>query len=293
MGNTGVLPNYGQIHAPDTFTGDGATVAFVLTNSIASVQSIGWVEGGIPQLPGTDFTLGGDGVTITRTTAPANGVAIFVTYLGTSLTIGTPSDGTVAKAKLTTTLLNEHADTVITASDEILFGDATDSNANKKDTVQGILDLVPAPTFSGCAVRLSANESIANASFVIVDWDTAIYETGGEFWDSGTNPSRLTVPTGVTKVILSGSIVWATNSTANRRIQLFKNASYAFDGSIYVENTATGSASETGQVFVTPPLTVSATDYFEVNVFQNSGGTLAIDNANYGYFIWFAMEVIQ
>lgn len=40
-------------------------------------------------------------------------------------------------------------DTTITASDEIYFGDATDSGLLKKDTVQGILDLTPAPDLSG------------------------------------------------------------------------------------------------------------------------------------------------
>lgn len=38
--------------------------------------------------------------------------------------------------------INGLSDTVITASDEIIFSDASDSNNNKKDTVQGILDLV-------------------------------------------------------------------------------------------------------------------------------------------------------
>ena len=37
--------------------------------------------------------------------------------------------------------INERTDTVITAADEIIFGDVTDSNNLKKDTVQGILDL--------------------------------------------------------------------------------------------------------------------------------------------------------
>ena len=39
-------------------------------------------------------------------------------------------------------------DTTITASDELYFGDVTDSSKIKKDTVQGILDLVPSPDLS-------------------------------------------------------------------------------------------------------------------------------------------------
>jgi hypothetical protein len=42
------------------------------------------------------------------------------------------------------TAVSNRVDTVITASDVILFGDATDTGNLKKDTVQGILDLVPA-----------------------------------------------------------------------------------------------------------------------------------------------------
>lgn len=41
------------------------------------------------------------------------------------------------------TALSNRTDTVITASDVILFGDATDTGNLKKDTVQGILDLMP------------------------------------------------------------------------------------------------------------------------------------------------------
>jgi hypothetical protein len=40
-------------------------------------------------------------------------------------------------------------DVTITATDEIYYGDVTDSTKIKKDTVQGILDLVPSPDLSG------------------------------------------------------------------------------------------------------------------------------------------------
>jgi len=42
---------------------------------------------------------------------------------------------------LNKTAISNRTDTVITASDTIIFGDATDTNNLKKDTVQGILDL--------------------------------------------------------------------------------------------------------------------------------------------------------
>ena len=52
------------------------------------------------------------------------------------------SDGIVTSAKLASGMVNDLTDVTITAADEILYGDTTDSNNIKKDTVQGILDLV-------------------------------------------------------------------------------------------------------------------------------------------------------
>jgi hypothetical protein len=49
--------------------------------------------------------------------------------------------------------LTNVTDVTVTASDEIYYGDVTDTNKIKKDTVQGILDLVPAPVVEGTAVK--------------------------------------------------------------------------------------------------------------------------------------------
>ena len=46
-------------------------------------------------------------------------------------------DGTLTKDAL----IGDYSDVTITASDLIMYGDATDSNNTKRDTVQGILDL--------------------------------------------------------------------------------------------------------------------------------------------------------
>ena len=47
-------------------------------------------------------------------------------------------DGTLTKDAL----IADYSDVTITASDLIMYGDATDSNNTKRDTVQGVLDLV-------------------------------------------------------------------------------------------------------------------------------------------------------
>lgn len=67
----------------------------------------------------------------------------------TTVNIDTPANSGLSGGgdiSSTRTLLvdpNNATDEVITASDEILFADADDSNNLKKDTVQGLLDLIP------------------------------------------------------------------------------------------------------------------------------------------------------
>jgi hypothetical protein len=152
-------------------TGDGSdtTPIATLDYSVGSSNSIGVYLDGVRQLAGTDFTA--SGTVLTFTTAPANLVGIDVYFLGLELSIPTPGDDTVTGAKIVDNAINsEHytdgsidtahiavnqidetlmkdalvadfTEVVVTASDSILLGDATDSGNTKRDTVQGILDL--------------------------------------------------------------------------------------------------------------------------------------------------------
>jgi hypothetical protein len=135
-------------------TGDGAdtTPIATLDYSVGSSNSIGVYLDGVRQLAGTDFTA--SGTVLTFTTAPANLVGIDVYFLGLELSIPTPADATVTTAKIAANAVDEtklkdalvadFTEVVIAAGDSILLGDATDSGNTKRDTVQGILDLVPA-----------------------------------------------------------------------------------------------------------------------------------------------------
>jgi hypothetical protein len=80
----------------DSFTGDGTTDDFVLSVDPGSANNVAFYEGGVRQKPGTDYTL--SGMTVTRTTPPVAAIDIFVVS-GSSLSIGTPADGTVTEAK--------------------------------------------------------------------------------------------------------------------------------------------------------------------------------------------------
>ena len=58
-----------------------------------------------------------------------------------ALTTGDLGDNIVDGTKTKDALIGDYSDVTITASDLIIYGDATDSNNTKRDTVQGILDL--------------------------------------------------------------------------------------------------------------------------------------------------------
>jgi len=139
-----------------TFTASGTS--YTLDKS-ASTNSVLVSVGGVMQQPGVDYTV--SGTTLTSTSAWTAGVQVdtFIIHKpGTAPTIQDNSidsdhyvDGSIDTAHIAANaidgtltkdaLIADYSDVTITASDLIMYGDATDSNNTKRDTVQGILDL--------------------------------------------------------------------------------------------------------------------------------------------------------
>lgn len=91
-------------------------------------------------------------------TDAATGVVEIATQ--TEVNTGTDTARSITSATLDG-FVNGKTDTVITASDAIVFADADDSDKSKKDTVQGIVDLVPV---------LNLGTPIAASSVTVVDF---------------------------------------------------------------------------------------------------------------------------
>ena len=184
-------------------TGDGSdtTPIATLDYSVGSSNSIGVYLDGVRQLAGTDFTA--SGTVLTFTTAPANGVGIDVYFLGLELSIPTPADATVTAAKIASNavttakiianavdetklkdaLVADFTEVVVTASDSILLGDATDSGNTKRDTVQGILDLATV-TDSKFLAHLASTQSNKTGDGTVWTATGAIWT---EVFDTGSN----------------------------------------------------------------------------------------------------------
>ena len=144
MGYIGQPLNHGNL-AADVFSGDGSTTGFTLSYSVGSANSISIYIDGVKQAVST-YTA--SGTTLTFTTAPPSGTNnIEVIFLALEITLPTPGDNTVDETKLKDALIADFTEVVVTAADSILLGDATDSGNTKRDTVQGILDLVSGSDF--------------------------------------------------------------------------------------------------------------------------------------------------
>lgn len=141
--------------------------------------------------------------------------------------------------------------------------------------------------YRGCRLKLTAAESIAaSPSEPIITWDAAGRDTDS-FWSAG-DPTKIVIPSGVTKARLSCSLHWDTTSGNYRRGELLKNGALVEGGFRASLNYSVAGNDTHGAI--SDVLDVSSGDYFQVRTRQNSGGTRTIlaDETT-----WFALEVVE
>lgn len=143
--------------------------------------------------------------------------------------------------------------------------------------------IVPPPAtaapraFRGALVRLVSNTAVPHAADIPIAWGAAVYDTDG-IW-SADAPTRLVVPAGVSRVRITGfvSLQDLGAGTPGIRVCVVKKNGVRFPGGQELLMA--------GQPFLLPADTaavpVVAGDYFEVCVYQNSGGSVSTDSGNY------------
>ena len=149
--------------------------------------------------------------------------------------------------------------------------------------------------FRGALAYLTANQNILTGADRFVDWDAALYDTEGMFSPTGSPGSGFTIPSGVSRVRLWAGIMWDTNTTNSRYMFITRNAQNTT--SIPLANTGLplkhmnpSNVNEEAFAVESGAVACSPGDIFEVQVFQDSGGTRQIlaDEATY-----FAIEIIE
>lgn len=132
--------------------------------------------------------------------------------------------------------------------------------------------------FSGVRVYKSTAQSCANATGVILTWENESYDTNG-FHDNATNNSRITIPTGKAGYYyLTCTYQFAGNATGLRSASVKKNGT----GGVF-EYTMNNQGSTAG-TSMTLNTVISAVvgDYFQVDAYQESGGSLNVIANNNG-----------
>ena len=128
--------------------------------------------------------------------------------------------------------------------------------------------------FSGALVDLAADETTADyIPAKAVPFDAETYDIGG-WHDNSTNNTRLTVPAGVTKVRVVGSLIVALTTTSD---DFYGIAIYKNGAQVYIGNVEQRSKIATGTVkfaISSHVHEVVAGDYFEL--FFESGGDASV-----------------
>ena len=138
--------------------------------------------------------------------------------------------------------------------------------------------------YSGALVKLKENQPFDSNTYAMAIWGGAIYNTDG-YWDP-ENPTRLTVPKGVTKVKVLASILWESNNDGFRQLRLKKNGNYTY-GLPYVRYKAVSTSGATGTSSV---IEVEEGDYFELDIVQTSGKSI---NLREDPYTWMSIEAVE
>jgi len=123
----------------------------------------------------------------------------------------------------------------------------------------------------------TGTQTIADVSFSTVLFPSEVYDTGG-LHSTSVNTSRLTIPAnGAGKYSVKSSVAMA-NGAGNRRILRYKINGTAKSDFQTVAVPVVGSSS---QFSGSADYLLAGGDYIELEVWQNSGGNLAISEATF------------
>jgi hypothetical protein len=139
--------------------------------------------------------------------------------------------------------------------------------------------------FRGALVRRTTNFSVSTTgAYVAIPWQSAVYDSGA-LWDAG-QPTRLTVPAGVTKVRLTGNIEWQTSPTS-QLVEIRINGGAVIGGGSFIARGDSGYSNQMRNI-ASAVLPVVAGDWFELTVFVSASGELRGMERT-----WFALEVVE
>ena len=135
------------------------------------------------------------------------------------------------------------------------------------------------PTFVGCSLYKSANQSINNTTTTVVTWNSEVFDTDA-FHDTSTNTERITIPSGKDGKY---QLIWIIEFPANGNGQ--RSASLRKNGSFISYTNVPANANSAIKMYGSFIIDAVATDYFDVTVYQDSSASQDVVGAlNYSAF---------
>lgn len=128
-----------------------------------------------------------------------------------------------------------------------------------------------------CKANRTTTQSIADITSTAVSFTAADSWDTDSFHSTATNPSRLTVPSGLGgKYLIVATASWANNSTGWRDLRIRANGSI----DLATERVGTGAANPYPISTMSTVEQLAAGTYIEVTAWQNSGAALDVTAAN-------------
>ena len=162
-------------------------------------------------------------------------------------------------------------------------------------------------TFRGALAYNSGAQAITEGNDVDLTFDTQLYDTD-DIWEGVTNPTRMTVPSGVSYIKLFGYVYFDDEDIDAGNLL---HCGFTLNGNNLVHAASTvamgstimhvgGAGAESGHLVSTPaiPVLTPGTDYFEFTVHFTGGDAIATAAPGEGPMsggvpAWFAMEIIN
>jgi hypothetical protein len=131
------------------------------------------------------------------------------------------------------------------------------------------------PTFKGCSAYRTTGQTINNNTSTAMLLDAELFDTDG-FHSTSTNTSRFTIPTGLGgKYAVDASVAWSANGSGKRIINISVNGSV-----VAWSNQVAGNSSVLVGPTISRVVNLSAGDYLEFFVLQDSGINLATNSGS-------------
>ncbi len=270
-----VTSTHTELNTLDGFT--GTTADLNKTSKLTSQEGATFIDG---------YVIGtGTPNAIVATYSPA--ITSLVNGLGVTVLVPT---GTVSSTAPTLNVNALGAKTIIKGNDAPLsLSDLYGSNHTIYVVYSSVLDkwqlMNPsASTTQEKLAYLAASQTITTATDTAISFDGSVYD-GDSLHSVSTNPTRITLGTNAYKPILFGQITFTANATGVRRVKINKDGS-TFFGYPKVTSITNHATEETVLQIFTPPLSLVA-GYYELIVYQDSGGNLDVIGDSSGLNTWF------